>query len=142
MSVPVTGGTPTTLVSNQDYPWAIAVDNNNVYWTNYGNSGAVSGGMTTTGAVLQAPIGGGTVVTLAQGLEDPYGIALDAQNVYFTTYAGGRVKKVPIGGGTVVVLAEGLNNPCYIAVSGATGRSNRSPRASPHRAPRPSSRPT
>jgi len=118
MSVPVTGGTPTTVVSNQDYPWAIAADANNIYWTNYDNDGAVSGGTTNAGQVLQAPVGGGTVITLQMGLEDPYGIAIDSQNVYFTTYAGGRVKKVPIGGGTVVTLAQGLNEPCYIAASG------------------------
>jgi hypothetical protein len=118
MSVPVTGGTPTVVVSNQDYPWAIAADATNIYWTNYDNDGAVSGGDTTAGQVLQAPLGGGTVTTLATGLEDPYGIAVDADNVYFTTYGGGKVKKVPIGGGAVTILAQGLNAPCYIAVSG------------------------
>ncbi len=118
MSVPTSGGTPTTVATNQDYPWAIAADANNVYWTNYDNDGAGSGGMTSSGAVLQAPIGGGSVTTLAMGLEDPYGIAVDASNVYFTTYAGDRVKSVPIGGGTVVTLAQGLSSPCYIAVSG------------------------
>jgi hypothetical protein len=118
MSVPAAGGTPTTVVANQDFPWAIAVDGTNVYWTNYDNDGAVGGGTTNSGAVLQAPIGGGTVVTLQTGLEDPYGIAVDSTSVYFTTYAGGRVKKVPIGGGSVVTLAQGLNEPCYVAVSG------------------------
>jgi hypothetical protein len=118
MSVPVTGGTPAIVASNQDYPWAIAVDAKNVYWTNYDNAGAVSGGTTNSGAVLQTPIGGGTVTTLTTGLEDPYGIAVDSKNVYFSTYAGGRIKKVPIGGGTVTVLAENQPNPCYIAVSG------------------------
>jgi len=120
LSVPTGGGTVTTVVPNQDYPWAIAVDGNNVYWTNYDNDGAVGGGETSMGSVLQAPVGGGSVTTLAMGLEDPYGIAVDSNNVYFTTYAGGRVKKVPIGGGTVVTLAQNLNNPCYIAVNGSS----------------------
>ena len=40
MSVPITGGTPTTVVSNQDYPWAIATDGKNIYWTNYDNDGS------------------------------------------------------------------------------------------------------
>jgi hypothetical protein len=118
MSVPITGGTPTTVVANQDWPWAIATDGTNIYWTNYDNDGAINGDVTNAGAVLQAPVGGGTVTTLQMGLEDPYGIAVDSENVYFTTNAGGRVKKVPIGGGTVTTLAEGLNGPCYIAVSG------------------------
>ncbi len=118
MSVPTSGGTPTTVVPDQDYPWAITVDSNNIYWTNYDNDGAVSGGTTEMGTVLQSSLNGGNVITLASTLEDPYGIAVDASNVYFTTYAGGRVKKVPIGGGSVTVLAENLNNPCYLAVIG------------------------
>ena len=119
MSTPTAGGPITTLVPNQDFPWAIAVDANNIYWTNYDNGTAVSGGgSTTSGTVVQASLSGGNVTTLASGLEDPYGIAVDATNVYFTTYGGGRVKKVPIGGGAVVTLAQGLNGPCYIAVSG------------------------
>jgi hypothetical protein len=123
MSVSNTGGTPKTLVPNLNFPWAIAADANNVYWTNYGNNTAnMSGGDTTVGTVMQASLSGSNVITLATGLEDPYGIAVDATNVYFTTYAGGRVKKVPIGNtagnSAVTVLAQGLSNPAYIAVSG------------------------
>lgn len=120
MSVPATGGVPTTIASNQDYPWAVAVDGNNVYWTNYDGASAIFVGTpTNAGTVMEVPLGGGTPVTLASALQGPWGIAVDAANVYFTTAGGNKVKSVPIdsgGNGPVTILAEDQYTPTAIAV--------------------------
>jgi hypothetical protein len=119
MSVPTSGGVPHTIAANQDYPWNLAVDDNNVYWTNYNNVNADTlGGSTQNAALLQTSLAGGTITTLAMGLETPFGIAVDATDVYWTAFATDFVKKVPIGGGTVTILANSLNGPTYITASG------------------------
>ena len=131
MSVSTSGGIPKVVEANQDYPWGIATDGTNLYWTNYDQAGANPGtggptGLTTAtaGAVLQAPIAGGAPKTLASGLTTPFGIATDGTNVYFTAglangSGAGAVKKVAVGGTTVTTLDQSLNGPAYITVSGA-----------------------
>jgi hypothetical protein len=128
MSTPETGGPITTIATNQDWPWAIAVDDNNVYWTNYDNDAADTGGpgagQTTSGTVMKMALtGGGSPVALDTGLQEPWGLAIDATNVYYTTAGGGRVKSVPIastGTGPVTVLATGQSTPLGIAVDGTS----------------------
>jgi hypothetical protein len=103
------------------------VDANNIYWTNEGSY--------PDGGVMQAPIAGGPPMTLASGVPDPLGIAVDSANVYWVnagttssvdgratrTWNGdGSVMKVPIGGGTPTVLASGLSGPYGIAIDGTS----------------------
>jgi hypothetical protein len=115
------GGSITVISDGQSYPWAITADDTNVYWTNYGSPDATAPGSTGGGgAVMQAPIGGGTPITLASPVDGPWGIADDSTNVYYTAYGGGRVHKVPKGGGTNTVLASGPNGPVGIAVGPQT----------------------
>src|SRR3989338_8856135 len=98
--------TPVTLTSGQS-TYHIAVDSTNTYWTDYA----------TSGTVKKVSISGGTVTTLASGLNKPLDIAVDSTNVYWTEYnSSGTVKKVSISGGTVTTLASGLNNPASIAI--------------------------
>src|SRR3972149_4112224 len=98
--------TPVTLTSGQS-PYHIAVDSTNTYWTDYA----------TSGTVKKVSISGGTVTTLASGLNKPLDIAVDSTNVYWTEYnSSGTVKKESISGGTVTTLASGQNNPYGIAV--------------------------
>jgi hypothetical protein len=119
MSEPETGGPITTIAINQDWPYAIAVDDSNVYWTNYDSQYAPGGGSGTSGTVMKQPLtGGGTPIALATGLQGPTAIAVDATNVYFAQSVGGTIKSVPIastGSGPVTVLAT-LQTPYGIAV--------------------------
>jgi hypothetical protein len=92
-----------------EYPYAVAADATNVYWTTGLNGGAV----------VQEPLGGGTSITLASGQYYPNAVAVDAANVYWTTGQGGAgtVMKVPIGGGAPVALATGQAYPSGIALN-------------------------
>jgi hypothetical protein len=83
MAIPLDGGSPTTLASDQDGPGAIALDATNVYWVTYNG-----------GTVMALPLAGGTPITLASGQSGPGGLALDATTVYWANYAGGQVMKV------------------------------------------------
>lgn len=80
----VDGGVPTRLETsaNPGYPFAIAVDDTNVYWTEfYGNR------------VMKMPLGGGLPTTILErpDASNPAGLAVDGTSVYWTEYSAGRV---------------------------------------------------
>ena len=88
------------------------MDSSNVYWSNDD---------TTSPAVVQVAIGGGTPVTLYSGPQVPESIAIDATSVYWVANFGGpgTVTKVPIGGdGGAATILYSLSGaiPCDIAV--------------------------
>lgn len=75
MVVPIAGGPLATIASGNevDFPAAIAVDSNNVYWTNR-----------NAGDVMKATLGGGSPQTLAsQQGSIPGDLAVDATGVYW-----------------------------------------------------------
>lgn len=111
VQAPNGGGSPIELASGLSYPAFpttmqldpprnLAVGGGFVYWA---SPGAVDG----SGTIMRAPIGGGgTVQTLATGQAYPWGLTVDANNVYWTnlgtnakSFADGAVMKVPIAGG-------------------------------------------
>jgi hypothetical protein len=99
-------------------PHAVAVDANNVYWTNMGTPPG-------PGSVMKVPVCGGEATTLAAERGVPQYIASDSTSVYWTEGSAGEVgalaplvMKVPIDGGALVTLAS-VPNPlaaCGIAV--------------------------
>jgi hypothetical protein len=114
-------GTPTngpiTLASGLNIPGGIAVDSTSVYWT---EANATNGG-----SVKKVSINGGTVTTLASGLNSGEGllavnVVVDSTSVYWgevsTNNTNDAVRKVPINGGTVTTLAPASNNLLGIAV--------------------------
>jgi hypothetical protein len=90
-----------------------------VYWSDLGpNCGTVDAASTSGSIVRQAVDGGGDML-LAAGQDCPMGLAVDTDNVYWTTFQpddGGAVMKAPIHGGPSVALATGLYGPRSIAV--------------------------
>lgn len=75
-SVPITGGTPTTIVSSHPYDFSeITADGSNVYFT-YRDSNQ-------SGYVAKATIAGGTITTIATMQQAPSTIAVNATTVYW-----------------------------------------------------------
>jgi hypothetical protein len=110
MSMPLGGGTPTVIASEQDGPVTLAVRGGYVYW-----------GTLTGEAVMSAPVTGGEPTVLAEFESSPIAIAVDDQSVYFATLGtsgevAGVVASVPIGGGDVVTIASDQDSPRGIAV--------------------------
>ncbi|HEY1696753.1 MAG TPA: hypothetical protein VGG39_31540 [Polyangiaceae bacterium] len=123
MKAPIGGGsTPQTLASNQSAPAAIAIDGQNVYWTNIGKLSAGGLPAPNTGSVMQvANSGSGTPITLAGNQDVPLGITVSGTTVYwaeFTLSAPGNIISAPVGGGSTTTLVANVTDPFGIAVSG------------------------
>ena len=105
-----------TIVSGPSNPYSIALDANNVYFTDL-----------QAGAVLMAARGGGAPVPIASGQSLPFVIAVDATSVYWANqgtaannFSDGTIMKVALGGGTPVTLAAGQLAIGFLAVDGTS----------------------
>lgn len=107
--VPINGGPITALAAGLAQPTAVAVDRENVYWSD-----------SQLGTVMKLPLAGGKPTTLFSG-PGVSAIAIDATFVYWTSgllalSGPGSVMRVPIAGGAASTLAGGLDTPDAIAV--------------------------
>ena len=135
MTVPIKGGTPTTLASaDRMASGGIAVDATSVYWAYYiyDSDNAAPGGTSTpdggtagcAGTVLKVPVGGGTPITLASGQFCSGGqVAVDATAVYWVNgglqangYTDGAVMALPLAGGTPIAVAAMQNTNGGLAI--------------------------
>jgi hypothetical protein len=96
ISVNDTHVTPLVIASGLDLPSSVAVDDNSVYFSQYG-------------AVMKVDKLSGSVITLASGLNAPLSVKLDSMNVYWVEYYGFAVKKVGKNGGTATTLGTSGN---------------------------------
>jgi hypothetical protein len=102
-SVPLSGGTYTTLVSPQESDLAavaVAVDRTNISWA-------------TSGGLMAMPIIGGAPTTIASGQKGVVAFAIDATSVYWTTQNGASLTKAPLGGGAPTTLLATPANSQY-----------------------------
>ena len=100
------GGVPAILANEPNLPnpqdcyWRIAVDEQNVYWS--------EGSMThpVGCAVRKVPVNGGAVTTV---FDERYvtDFTVDGINVYFSEFEGiPSIRKIPIDGGTITIVAD------------------------------------
>jgi hypothetical protein len=98
LACPKAGCTPSysTLATGQMNVWGVAVDSENVYWTNQG----------PPGAVMKAPLGGGAPTTLV-GSGSATSIATAGGSVVFAgdvTTGSALLMSVPVDGGPARVM--------------------------------------
>ena len=106
MTVPLAGGSATTLATGQNQPEDIAVGTDGVYWVNYFGA-----------TVMKMPLSGGDAIAIASGQGSPSGIAVDASSVY---WANGSIMKTSHDGGTVTPVVSGTGVSAWsLAVSSA-----------------------
>lgn len=85
----------------------IAVQGENVYWTDY-----------TEQAVMKGCLCGGGSMPVATGQSDPLALAVDATHAYWVNGQSGTIMKAPLdGSGEPIMLAQGQSNPTDIAVN-------------------------
>jgi kumamolisin len=102
MQVPLGGGASSPFVPSIQNVGSIASDGTNVFWIE-------------TGDVFELAVSGGTPTSIAPATE-PFGLTIDANNVYWTNSAVRHVMSVAKTGGATTVLATTSDSPLRIAV--------------------------
>src|SRR5262249_38584938 len=110
-SLSVSGGTPVVLATQQWVPDSLAVDSTSVYIANEGQQGFVA----------KAPLQGGGATTLVT-MHHCFGIAVDAQNIYFgyAVSPRGAVFRIPVAGGAPTMFAVSDGGAGRIALDGTS----------------------
>jgi hypothetical protein len=105
-------GRPIVLATAQPEPWAIAVDETHVYWTNLAALDPNAGTLMRVRKDKSAP------PSMFMRVPHPGTVALDATHVYWTSRgeAGGYVSRRPKNGGAAEVIATNQIEPMGLAV--------------------------
>jgi hypothetical protein len=77
------------IAEGQNHPWQLALDGNDVVWTNFG------GGIAADGSAARAPKVGGPVTIIADALAQPWGIAVGTNQIFWTNSGDGTVMAAP-----------------------------------------------
>ena len=108
-SPPITdGGTGsyTQLATGLNMPVLVAVDATTAY-------------VTAVADVWSLPVGGGSPSPVAAVMQGrAWGLAIDANNVYFGEEEAGVIASQPLGGGSMVTLATAQDQPRAVAIDG------------------------
>lgn len=112
MTVPANGGFPARVSETCFYPVTLAVDDTDAFYGCQDGTlraaAKIGGGASRT--LFRRDVSGGSIS----------GLALDANNVYFTSTSDGTVNRVSKQGGIVTALASGEGNVGPIAVDSTT----------------------
>ncbi|MBK9000712.1 MAG: hypothetical protein IPM35_33745 [Myxococcales bacterium] len=103
--VPIGGGAPEVLATNQTAPFSIALDQTHVYWVNAGASASVMRVAKSGGS------GNGEVLALNQA--SPSGLSVDDAHVYWANNvsSGSIMRTMKDGTGSPATIAFGQNLP-------------------------------
>jgi len=105
-SAALDGTDPQVIAYGQEYPSAVKVAGDRVYWT-------------TERDVMSASISGGDLISHAPPhRSDPLWLAIDATYIYYSNTDNGSVERVPIDGGSMEVLVADQGTVQDITVAG------------------------
>jgi hypothetical protein len=105
-SVPVTGGSATTIISSDVYPNTITNDGTNVFWANTADTYDIREDVVATSIISTLPI----TVDAGLGLDGLYEFSVDTNHVYWGDFIGSgttSVYQANKDGSNVIVLASG-----------------------------------
>lgn len=106
---------PRAIAVGQASPLNIAAFGGFVYWVN-----AASGTVARMSADDSGDAGAATLTILAKNQPTPWGIAADAEGVYWTTYTpAGQIMKLPHGSSSPIVLASAQPSPGHVRTDAA-----------------------
>jgi sugar lactone lactonase YvrE len=93
--VPIAGGPRQVLAWEQLRPQSVNVDDQDVYWVNFGGYNVDNTYLQNTGTVLRIAPSGGAVTVMASGQNGPLALIVDANNIYWTNSVAGTLVYLP-----------------------------------------------